>query len=339
MPELTFHEINHINKLLQQQGSVKYIFDEFVRNSATYLTAWNDYPSGDLWTRNQRVQEAINNELETLRQKLTSNIENYTGDAWNRSHMKADELVNGFIQNLALSETATKGMFARNQEALTAFLKRKVEGLTLSERVWQIAEGAKENIEFYLQSGLSTGRPASKIAQDIRQLLQEPDRRFHRIRDANGKLVPSQPMKDYHPGTGVYRSSYMNALRLSATNTNEMYRLTDSERWSKLDFVIGFNVRRATNNYGPCVICDSMVGNYPKEYVFTGNHPFCICMATPILMNEDDFIDALVDDDFSKVNYIKDIPPGAKDYITGRFENGKLDLNSYLVKRNKQFFS
>lgn len=339
MPDLSFHEINHINKILQQQGSLKYIFDEFVRNVSEHLTGWKDYSTNDLWKRNKKVEQAIEQELEMLRQKLTTNIENYTQDSWNRGHLKADELVNGYIKNLALSGTVTKGMFARNEEVFTAFMKRKVDGLSTSDRIWNIASGAKENIEFYLQSGLSTGRPASKIAQDIRQLLQEPDRRFHRIRNEAGKLVPSQPMKDYHPGTGQYRSSYMNALRLAATNTNEMYRLVDNERWNQLDFVIGFRVRRAKNNYGPCVICDSMVGDYPKTYVFTGNHPFCICVATPILMNEDDFIDALIDDDFSGVKYIDTIPKNANDYITRKLNDGSLKIDSYFLRNNKKFFS
>lgn len=336
---LSFHEISHINKLLQQQGSLKYIFDEFVRKTGVLLTQWNDYPSGDLWSRNQRVQQAIEQELTLLHEKLNKNIEIYTSDAWTRSQLKNDELVSGFIKNLAISQTVKEGMYARNAESLNAFLKRKVDGLSLSENIWKITGQAKQNIEFYLESGLSTGRSAALISQDIRHLLQEPDRRFHRIRNADGKLVASQPMKDYHPGQGVYRSSYKNALRLAATNTNEMYRITDHERWNKLDFVIGFNVRRATVNYGPCPICDAMVGNYPKSYVFRGNHPFCICVATPILMDEDAFIDALVDEDFSNVKYIEDIPVDGRKYIQDLIDDKKLSLDSYLLRQNKNFFS
>lgn len=338
MPDLTFHELQHIQKLLQQQGSLKYIFDDFVKKTGNLLTQWNEYPSGDIWSKNQSVQKAIEEEMAILRTKLTANIENYTTDAWNRSNLKSDELVDGFVKNLALNDVVKNGMYARNNEALQAFLKRKVEGENLSQRVWKIVEGAKTNIEFYLESGLSTGRSAALISQDIRQLLQEPDRRFHRIRNADGKLIPSAPMAEYHPGQGVYRSSFKNALRLAATNTNEMYRLTDNERWQKLDFVIGYKVSRAKNNYGPCAICDAMVGNYPKTYVFTGNHPFCICYAVPILMNEDDFIDALVDDDFSNVKYIDDIPANGRKYIQDLIDNKKLSVDGYLLKGNKGFF-
>ena len=101
-----------------------------------------------------------------------------------------------------------------------------------------------DNLEYYLSSGLSSGRPAALIGQDIRQLLNEPNRRFRRVRDANGKLVPSQPMKDYHPGQGVYRSSYKNALRLAVTKTNKAFRTADYERWQNMDFVTGIEVER-----------------------------------------------------------------------------------------------
>lgn len=39
-----------------------------------------------------------------------------------------------------------------------------------------------------------------------------------------------------------------------------------------------------------------MAGTYPKEFVFTGWHPFCICLATPILMNHDEFAEYLLND-------------------------------------------
>ena len=132
------------------------------------------------------------------------------------------------------------------------------------------------------------------ISQDIRQLLNEPNRRFRRVRDANGKLVPSQPMKDYHPGQGVYRSSYKNALRLAATKTNKALRTADYERWQNMDFVTGIEVERSPTNHGPCPVCDAKAGKYPKDFKFTGWHPHCICVATPIMMDHEEFAEWLL---------------------------------------------
>lgn len=304
MPTLNFHERKHFEKLLQQEASLKHIFDEFVRKSSVLMTGWKSNTSENVWYRNVRIEKAIEKEVQELHDKITANITNYSSDAWSRSNVKYDELVDSYIKGMPINEIRKRGMYARNEEALDAFLKRKVNDLSLSDRVWKVTGTAKENIEYYLQSGIGTGRSADKISQDVRQILKEPDRRFRRIRNAEGKLVMSQPMKDYHPGTGVYRSSYMNAKRLAVTETNAAYRTADHTRWASLDFVLGVDIKRSNWNKGACPTCDPMVGRYPKDYKFIGWHPFCICMATPVLMDEDDFIDSLVDDGVADVSGI-----------------------------------
>lgn len=332
MAGLTFYEKQHLLRLIEQEGSIKHLFDEFVRNSGIHMARWKE-TTGNVWARNAGIEKSIEKELVALHDGMLKNIENYSIDSWNRSNRKNDDLVTAFIKDLAISDTAKRGMYARNQDALKALLGEKINSETLSARVWKVTGTAKENIEFYLQSGLSAGRPSALISQDIRQLLQNPDRRFRRIRNEAGKLVPSAPMKDYHPGTGIYRSSFMNAKRLAVTRTNRAYRTADHERWKNLGFVLGIDIRRSASNRGPCPLCDSLVGRYPKDFHFGGWHPFCICMATPVLMDEDAFIDSLVDDDFSKAEYVQDIPDGAREYIR---ENIKPE--SYIVKDNEKWF-
>ena len=51
-----------------------------------------------------------------------------------------------------------------------------------------------------------------------------------------------------HPGRGVYRSSYMNARRLAATETNIAYRTADHLRWQKMDFVVGIEIVLSDNH-------------------------------------------------------------------------------------------
>jgi len=335
---LSFHERQHLQKLLNQQGSVKYLFDEFVRNVGIYMTGWTDTGKQNIWIRNARIEKAIEKELQNLHDNIISNIDNYTTDAWKRSNLKNDELVSAFIKGLPINETVKKGMFARNEEVLRTFLKQKVDDLNISERVWKIAGTAKENIEFYLESGLSTGRPAALISQDVRQLLQDPDKRFRRIRDKNGKLIMSKPMANYEPGTGVYRSSFKNAMRLAVSNTNAMYRIADHDRWERLPFILGFDIKRSASARDECPICDSLTGRYPKDFLFKGWHPWCICVATPVLMDEDDFIDSLVDDDFSEVEMITDIPDRSREYLEEMLKKENITLDSYLFKENKKFF-
>lgn len=335
---LSFHERQHLQKLIQQEASVKYIFDEFVRKVGVHMTGWTDTGKGNIWLRNAKIEKAIEKELVILHDKLLLNIENYSVDAWKRSNLKSDELVSAYIKNLPINEALKKGMFARNEEAMRAFLKRKVDGFTLSERVWKIAGTAKENIEFYLSSGLSTGRPAALISQDVRQLLKEPDRRFRRIRNKEGKLVPSAPMADYHPGRGVYRSSAKNAMRLAVTNTNEMYRISDHDRWQNLDFILGIDVKRSASKRDDCPVCDAMEGRYPKDFVFKGWHPWCICFAVPVLMEEEAFVDALINDSWPENDYINDLEAGPRNFMEEMLEKENITTDSYLFRENKKYF-
>ena len=290
MKELSFYERQFLQRLFHQQGSIKYSFDEFIRKVGPLIAKWADHGGDSVWIGNATIEKQIERLLDDLHGQLVSNMTDTVTDVWNLGNKKADDLVSGYIKDMAISDVLKDKMFSRNADALNALLKRKDEfGKTISSRVWNITNGTMDNLEYYLSSGLSVGRPAALISQDIRQLLNEPDRRFRRVRDENGKLVLSRPMKDYHPGQGVYRSSYKNALRLAATETNKAFRTVDYERWRNMDFVKGIEVERSPSNHGPCPVCDAKVGEYPKDFKFTGWHPFCICIATPIMMDHEEF--------------------------------------------------
>lgn len=316
MKALSYYEQQHLQKLFQQEGQIKYLFDDFVRRVGPLLAKWSNHGGDRVWIKNTRVENAIDKELAGLHASLLSFITDATVQSWNRGNRKADDLVRSYIEGMSVSEALQNKMFSRNADALNALLRRKDNnGFTVSERVWNVAGGMKDNLEYYLSSGVSVGRPAALISQDVRQLLNEPDRRFRRVRNEEGKLVMSKPMAAYHPGRGVYRSAYKNALRLTATQTNIGYRQADHDRWQKMDFVLGIEVKRSNNNHGPCKICDAMVGKYPKGFVFTGFHPFCICYATPIMMNQEEFADFLLDERIPERKIITSLPAEAAKFI------------------------
>lgn len=316
MKSLSFYEQQHLQRLFQQEGQIKYLFNDFVRRVSPLLAKWSNHGGDRVWIKNTRVENAINKELSELHASLLNLITDATIQSWNRGNRKADDLVRSYIEGMSVSEALQNKMFSRNADALNALLRRKDNnGFTVSERVWNVTRGMKDNLEYYLSSGVSVGRPAALISQDVRHLLNEPDRRFRRVRNEEGKLTMSKPMKDYHPGQGVYRSAYKNALRLTSTQTNIGFRQADHDRWQKMDFILGIEIKRSNNNHGPCKICDTMVGKYPKGFVFTGFHPFCICYAVPIMMNHDEFADFLLDERIPESKIITSMPAGAKKFI------------------------
>ena len=316
MKGLTFYDKQHIQKILAQQSEVANIFNRFILSITPFLQQWANRSSDNVWLRNQVVEKCVDRELDKLQSLPLTNLTAFNIDAWKRSEMKNEDFISEYIKGMAIDSVRKQGMFATNKDALSQLRKGvDVRGNNLSPMVWNLADQTKTQLEYYLQTGLSVGRSSSRISQDLRQILNEPDKRFRRVKDKEGKLVMSQPMKNYHPGQGIYRSSKMNALRLTATSTNMSYRTADYERWSKQDFILGIEIHRSANNRGPCKICDAMVGKYPKTFKFIGFHPFCICFATPITMEPDNFADFLLNDTVPQEQVITDIPKTAKDFV------------------------
>lgn len=316
MPGLSFYDKQHIQKVAAQQAIIANIFNQFILSVSPYLHKWSDAGKSNVWLRNQGIENAVDRELLTLESMLYANISAFQKDGWDRAERKNDDFISQFIKGMSISSATKDGMFTHNLSAFEA-LKNDIDsnGFRLSDRVWNITQQTKSQLEFYLDSGVVAGRNSNGISGDIRQILQNPQKRFRRIRNEKGELVLSQPMKDYHPGQGVYRSAYKNALRTSATTTNTAYRSADYERWSKQDFILGIEIQRSANNRGPCKICDAMVGKYPKTFKFTGFHPFCICFATPITMEPEDFADFLLNDTVPQSQVITDIPKTAKEFV------------------------
>ena len=204
--------------------------------------------------------------------------------------------------------------------------------MDLSQKVWKYTEQYKENIEDCLSVGIEQGTSATKLSRQIRQYLNKPNKLFRRVRDEHGQLRLSKNAKAYHPGAGVYRSSYKNALRLTRTEINMAYRYADYERWKDMDFVLGVKIQ-LSDAHPEYDICDILQGDYPKEFKFGGWHPHCLCFATPILQSEDDFIAG------KEPKPIKELPQNFKDWyefhkdeIQVANENGKLP---YFLRDNQ----
>jgi hypothetical protein len=207
----------------------------------------------------------------------------------------------------------------RNLHGLEAFQARKTGGMNLSERVWNLTEQFKGEMEMALDVGIGEGRSAAQLSRDVRGYLNEPNRLFRRVQDKWGNLVLSQNAKNYHPGPGVYRSSYKNAIRMTGTETNMAYRTSDHERWNMLDFVVGVEVRLSDNhtlNGRPFTdICDYLAGKYPKDFKFIGWHPQCRCYAIPILKTTDEMFS-----DAPSENEVKDMPENFKKWVEANAE-------------------
>lgn len=240
--------------------------------------------------------------------------------------------------------------FSNNPEAREAFLGRKNGGLALSSGVWNNKE-FKNQIADSIEVCLYDGKTPAQMSRAVRSYLKEPNKLFRRVRDKNGKLKLSKAAKEYHPGAGVYRSSYKNAMRLARTETNMAYHAADYLRWQQMDFVVGIEVRLSNNHN--CVgikpghffdICDELKGKYPKDFKFVGWHPHCRCHAVPIFKTDEEF-----DRDEKRilegknpinksVNTVGDIPEQFNTWVEDNKERAKgWSSMPYFIRHNPQY--
>lgn len=259
------------------------------------------------------VQPILRNMYSRVYQEIRTGVQN----EWLLSNENNDELVKSVFGEKSIEDHHFARYFLRNKEAMDAFFARKTDGLDLSQKVWKYTSQYKGELEGALDLAIGEGTPANQLASKIQQYLQDPDRWYRRFRVKIGEDEDGNPIygriwkrrifdpedgiykwiddnpKHYHPGQGVYRSSYRNAQRLARTETNIAYRSADFERWQQLDFVIGIEIK-LSNNHPITDICDLLKGIYPKGFKFTGWHPNCRCYMVPVLASQED-IDKMLD--------------------------------------------
>lgn len=269
-------------------------------------------------SRNEQAEKR----LKELHDKLVTIIRAGISNEWAFANTNNDSWVRSLFPD------PKQGYMFHNLQALEAFQHRKIYGHTLSNRVWDYTKQFEEQVELSLSVGISEGRSAAQISRDVRSYLNEPEKLFRRVRDRFGNLVLSKNAQSYHPGQGVYRSSYQNAMRMARTEINGAYRQSNYERWQQLDFIVGIEVKtsnthaewlekfwypRFKKGQAPLEICDAMEGRYPKDFKFIGWHPNCKCSAYPILANEGTGKDWW---EGNPKNVVKDVPQKFKEWMS-----------------------
>lgn len=292
------YDKQHLRNIARIERMVEALFQAAATDSANLSTligelgevafSWNDYPL---------ASAKINEIIARLNSEVEAAIVNGVRSEWTLSNDKNNELCRQVFGSLATSLPAplARRYFSTNESARDAFLARRENGLNLSDNVWRYTNQFKGEIEMALDVGIRSGRSADDLSRDVREYLKNPHKLFRRVRDKHGELQLSKNAAAYHPGRGVYRSSYMNARRLAATETNIAYRTADHLRWQQLDFVVGIEIHLSNNHNCKGVpagtfydICDELKGKYPKDFQFVGWHPHCRCYATSILKTEEE---------------------------------------------------
>lgn len=348
--DYTYQSNAHIKRVAKYQQMLERFFDdatsEFCRlfGKAKYDDSkqffFEDYPT---------LKKKADSVVSSLSSSIYDVILTGTSAEWKKSNEITDQMVKELFKSRGADIDKIKNsdvvdLFNNHDKALDAFQKRKINGLSLSDKVWNMAE--YHRLETQLALSIEKGESAAELARKVKKCLNEPDKLFRRVRDKYGELRLSKNAKSYHPGAGAYRSSVRNAQRLARTEINMAYREAEMQRFNELDFIVGFEVKRSTHPY-PCDICESHKGKYPKDFKFNGWHPNCRCYVIPILNTQEEFdkqSEAILNGESyssSSSNEVFDLPAGFKKWFgdnLGRIDRAtEIGTLPYYMRDNRSY--
>jgi hypothetical protein len=284
----------------------------------------------------------VNQLLKDLAGKIDVYLHTKVATEWAHADIDNDNLFDAVLNRQGKKSALLN---YRNNDALAAFVNRKDgTGLNLSKRIYNYVGDFKQELETGLGDGIVNGRSAAVMARDLKQYLNEPDKLFRRVK-VEGKLKLSKAALNYKPGQGVYRSSHKNMMRLTRSETNMAYRMSDHVRYQNSPFIIGFEVK-LSDRHPAYDMCDRLAGKYPKTFVFIGWHPQCICYEVPYMLTPDQYDkmerDFLAGKDVKGSDYTDELAPTG-DQAKIWFAESQDRINNwtrkpYFLRDNAAFF-
>lgn len=281
-------ERQHLRNLRKKEEEIRKVYEAAIHDISIGYSQieWNgeifklkDYP-----TLLNRIKAVIKKLHAQIHAATVNGIE----ESWFLSFDKNNLLVDKRLSGKQPAANGLKILYDPNLAAMRQFTIRKNKGLNLSDRIWNSLDNYPTELETALGVGVSEGRSAFELASDLKKYLIEPDRLFRKVRQDDGTLKLSRAAMNYHPGQGVYRSSFQNAARVTRSETNAAYRNADIERWRTLPFVIGYRIN-LSGNHPEFDICDYLQGVYPLSFNWQMWHPNCLCFLTAEQISDEEY--------------------------------------------------
>lgn len=118
-------------------------------------------------------------------------------------------------------------------------------------------------------SAVKLSKKVSKYLNDYPSLAKDYKKKY-------GKAITIQNCE--------YRS-----VRLARNEINMAYRSAEQERWARMDYIKGKEIKTTNNTSHKHDMCDLLAGVYPSYFPWVGWHVNCMCYAIPVIMSEKEY--------------------------------------------------
>lgn len=255
------------------------IYETLAKESAKIATSTDFDGDGEFsFDDFPRTERKVNALLDYYSNNMQALVYNGISDEWKNSNTLQDLLAKRVIGTFTrkIADAKQKAYFEHNNAAKKAFMERKIKGLGLSERIWNQRADVKESLEKALSVGIEKGMSAVKLSKKVSKYLNDYPSLAKDYKKKYGKAITIQNCE--------YRS-----VRLARNEINMAYRSAEQERWARMDYIKGKEIKTTNNPSHKHDMCDLLAGVYPKDFYWTGWHVNCMCYAVPVIMGEKEF--------------------------------------------------
>ena len=256
-------------------GSVEFLF--------------RDYPE---------LNQIVNKLMSGYVSQMNGLIYSGTSNEWKESNIMQDLLARKVLRAYDFEKGGDKYQryFQPNTDALKAFQQRVDRGMNLSQKLWVQSQALKKEMEQTISTAIERGQSAVVLSKRISKYLSDFPSMKADYAEKYGKAVSCHDCQ--------YAS-----IRLARTEINMAYRKAEQTRWQQFDFILGYEIKLSKRHPAPD-ICDDLIGRYPKEIVFLGFHPNCMCYVVPIVMSDEEYYNSK-----QRVNNYMPLPSGLGSWI------------------------
>ncbi len=286
-------------RLINYMSQVQSIYDRIAKEMAIAVDSASYDGSVEFLFRDYpELNQIVNKLMSGYVSQMNGLIYSGTSNEWKESNIMQDLLARKVLRAYDFEKGGDKYQryFQPNTDALKAFQQRVDRGMNLSQKLWVQSQALKKEMEQTISTAIERGQSAVVLSKRISKYLSDFPSMKADYAEKYGKAVSCHDCQ--------YAS-----IRLARTEINMAYRKAEQTRWQQFDFILGYEIKLSKRHPAPD-ICDDLIGRYPKEIVFLGFHPNCMCYVVPIVMSDEEYYNSK-----QRVNNYMPLPSGLGSWI------------------------